>query len=192
MAYAASTAASSAAAAAECAAASAASSAAAAVASAAALAASSAAAASSASRSADQGLPLVHFSVQPEPFLTQNTPYTPRNTPIHHLNTPSLIRQCTTCPTESAHTLSRKVDECKPLPPTRTPRRRLQQRPPRPRRQRRPQTRGLHSSTFQLNISAFCGIGGALRGCLASFQEVAGGMRRWLGCILCQKRLRLS
>ena len=26
--------------------------------------------------------------------------------------------------------------------------------------------RGLHSSTFQLNLSAFCGIGGAFRGCL--------------------------
>jgi len=29
-----------------------------------------------------------------------------------------------------------------------------------------PVTRGLHSSTFQLNLSAFCGIGGAFRGCL--------------------------
>ena len=26
--------------------------------------------------------------------------------------------------------------------------------------------RGLHSSTFRLNLSAFCGIGGAFRGCL--------------------------
>jgi len=26
--------------------------------------------------------------------------------------------------------------------------------------------RGLHSSTFQLNVSAFCGIGGAFRGCI--------------------------
>jgi len=26
--------------------------------------------------------------------------------------------------------------------------------------------RGLHSSTFQLNASASCGIGGAFRGCL--------------------------
>jgi hypothetical protein len=26
--------------------------------------------------------------------------------------------------------------------------------------------RGLHSSTFWLNLSAFCGIGGAFRGCL--------------------------
>ena len=26
--------------------------------------------------------------------------------------------------------------------------------------------KGLHSSTFRLNVSAFCGIGGAFRGCL--------------------------
>jgi hypothetical protein len=26
--------------------------------------------------------------------------------------------------------------------------------------------RALHSSTFRLNLSAFCGIGGAFRGCL--------------------------
>jgi len=26
--------------------------------------------------------------------------------------------------------------------------------------------RGLHSSTFRLNVSAFCGIGGAFRGCV--------------------------
>jgi len=38
--------------------------------------------------------------------------------------------------------------------------------------------RGLHSSTFQLNVSAFCAIGGAFR--------------EHSGCILCQKRLRLS
>ena len=28
-----------------------------------------------------QGLTLVHFSAQPQPFLTQNTPYTPPTTP---------------------------------------------------------------------------------------------------------------
>jgi len=36
-------------------------------------------------RASRQGLTLVHFSAQPEPFLTQNTPYTP---PIHPLYTP--------------------------------------------------------------------------------------------------------
>ena len=33
-------------------------------------------------------------------------------------------------------------------------------------RNRGPQSRGLHSSTFRLSVSAFCGIGGAFRGCL--------------------------
>jgi dsDNA-specific endonuclease/ATPase MutS2 len=28
-----------------------------------------------------QGLTLVHFTPQPEPFMTQNTPYTPPGTP---------------------------------------------------------------------------------------------------------------
>jgi len=31
---------------------------------------------------------------------------------------------------------------------------------------RRLRGRGLHSSTFRLNVCAFCGIGGALRDCL--------------------------
>ena len=35
--------------------------------------------------------------------------------------------------------------------------------------------RGLHSFTFKLNVSAFCGIGGAFRGCLGG----DGGFR---GC----------
>ena len=54
--------------------------------------------------------------------------------------------------------------------------------------------RGLHSSTFRLNVSAFCGTGGAFRGCLGGAQEVNGGITGCLrvGCILCQKRLRLS
>jgi hypothetical protein len=29
-----------------------------------------------------------------------------------------------------------------------------------------PESRGLHSSTFRLNVSAFCGIEGAFKGCL--------------------------
>ena len=52
--------------------------------------------------------------------------------------------------------------------------------------------RGLHSSTFRLNVSAFCGIGGAFKGCLGGVQEVLGGIRGCSGCILCQERLRLS
>ena len=35
-----------------------------------------------------QGLTLVHFSTQPEPFLTQNTPSTTPNTAQHPLNAP--------------------------------------------------------------------------------------------------------
>jgi len=36
-----------------------------------------------------------------------------------------------------------------------------------------PSTRGLHSSTFQLNLSASCGIGGACRRCLQGVQGVS-------------------
>ena len=39
--------------------------------------------------------------------------------------------------------------------------------------------KGLHSSTFWLNLSASCGIGGAFRGCLAvcrGGQGIAGGI----------------
>jgi len=39
----------------------------------------------------------------------------------------------------------------------------------------RPLGRGLHSSTFQLDVSAFCGIGGAIRGCSEGVQEVLRG-----------------
>jgi len=51
--------------------------------------------------------------------------------------------------------------------------------------------RGLHSSNFRLNVSAFCGIGGAFGGSLDCVEEVSG-FQGHLGCILCQKRLRLS
>jgi len=34
------------------------------------------------------GPTLVHFSAQPEPFMTQNLPCTPPNTPYHLLNNP--------------------------------------------------------------------------------------------------------
>ena len=39
--------------------------------------------------------------------------------------------------------------------------------------------RVLHSFNYRLNRSAFCGIGGALRGCLGGVWEVSGGI--W-GC----------
>jgi len=40
----------------------------------------------------------------------------------------------------------------------------------------RPAFRGLHSSTFQLNLSAFHGIGGARRDCVAHVKGVLGGV----------------
>jgi len=52
--------------------------------------------------------------------------------------------------------------------------------------------RGLPSSTFRLNLSAFCGIGGAIRGYQGVVQEVLGAIMGCSGYILCQKRLRLS
>jgi hypothetical protein len=36
--------------------------------------------------------------------------------------------------------------------------------------------RGSHSSTFQLNLSALYGIGGAQRGCVARVKGVSGGV----------------
>jgi len=52
--------------------------------------------------------------------------------------------------------------------------------------------RGVHSSTFWLNVSGFCGIEGVIRGCLGGVHEVLGGIRGCVWCILCQKRLRSS
>ena len=52
--------------------------------------------------------------------------------------------------------------------------------------------RGVHSSAFRLNVSALCGIGCAFMGSLGVLRGGAGGIRLCPGCILCQKRLRLS
>ena len=41
-------------------------------------------------------------------------------------------------------------------------------------------TRGLHSSTSWLNVSALCGIGGALRGCLVGVRGHEGVSRVYL------------
>jgi len=65
-----------------------------------------------------QGLTLVHFSAQPEPYLTRNTPFTPPNTPRHLLNTRKTTpKQSLNAPPipQKALTLSQKVDECKAL-----------------------------------------------------------------------------
>ena len=46
-----------------------------------------------------------------------------------------------------------------------------------------PTTRGLHSSTFRLNISASSGTGAACRGYLGDVWEVSGGVWWCLGCV---------
>jgi len=43
-----------------------------------------------------------------------------------------------------------------------------------------PTGRGLHSSTFQLKVSAFFGIGGVFRGYVRGVYEVPRGVR---GCV---------
>jgi hypothetical protein len=45
--------------------------------------------------------------------------------------------------------------------------------------------RGLHSSTFRLNVSAFCGIGGAIGGYQGVVEAVLGALMGCSGCILC-------
>jgi hypothetical protein len=52
---------------------------------------------------AGHGLTLVHYSGQPEPFLTHNTPSTPPNTPKHPLNTTETTPRSTPYRTESAY-----------------------------------------------------------------------------------------
>jgi len=66
--------------------------------------------------------------------------------------------------------LNWKVDECKPLHsgPEGTQAAHAKQDAGRP----RDTGRGLHSSTFRLNLSALYGIGGARRGCVARVQGV--------------------
>ena len=68
-----------------------------------------------------------------------------------------------------------------------------------PARTATPPGRGLHSFTFQINVSAFCGIGGASKGCLGAIEGVLWGVRGDKGPLwgeqdvfLFQKRLRLS
>jgi len=53
--------------------------------------------------------------------------------------------------------------------------------------------RGLHSFTFQLNVSAFCGIGGAFRGCLGlgfEVEGVLGGVRVYIASETAQVELK--
>jgi hypothetical protein len=46
-----------------------------------------------------------------------------------------------------------------------------------------PVARGLHSSTFQLNVSAFCGTGSASKDCLGAVSGVSGGITECAGCV---------
>ena len=52
--------------------------------------------------------------------------------------------------------------------------------------------RGLHSSTFRLNVSAFYVTEGAFRGYPGGVLGVLGGSKGCLRCIWCWKWLRLS
>jgi len=52
--------------------------------------------------------------------------------------------------------------------------------------------RGLHSSTLQLNLSAFCVTGGAVMSCFGGVLGVLWGMRTVYGVPLSQKRLKFS
>ena len=61
-----------------------------------------------------QGLTHVHFLAQPEPFLTRNTPQTHPTTPEHSLKHPKQPLNAPPVPLK-ALTLSRRVDECRPL-----------------------------------------------------------------------------
>ena len=72
------------------------------------------------------------------------------------------------------------MDECKPLPSDAPPpRTRAAAAPPR--------ARGLHSSTFQLNLSALYGIGVARRDFVARVQGVLGVFMVFMVCrvLLC-------
>ena len=57
---------------------------------------------------------------------------------------------------------------------------------------RPPPPRGLHSSTFQLNLSALHGIWSARSGCVARVKGVSGGVQGVWGVFWCQTRLKLS
>ena len=46
-----------------------------------------------------------------------------------------------------------------------------------------PTGRGLHSSTSQLTVSAFCGTGGAFGVCFRGVDEVSGDIKGSLGCV---------
>jgi len=65
--------------------------------------------------------------------------------------------------------LSAEVDECKPLAPGAHPSSSVGDDGA--------GGRGLHPFTFQLNLGALCGIGGARRGSVARVEWVLGGVQ---------------
>jgi len=133
-----------------------------------------------------QGLTLVHFSAQPEPYLTRNaTLYTP-NTPRHLLNTRKITpEQSLNAPPipQKALTLRRKVDECKPLGPG------WRGRPLLPRlavaaAASRPAVaaaagQGLTLVHFSAQLKRILWDRGAFRRCLGGVEEVSGGIQEY-------------
>ena len=55
-----------------------------------------------------------------------------------------------------------------------------------------PSTRGVHSYTFQLNLSTLYEIGGARRGYVARVKGVLGGVQGVQGVFIYQTRLKFS
>jgi len=55
-----------------------------------------------------------------------------------------------------------------------------------------PSGRGLHSTTFRLNLSALHGIGGERRSCVAHVKGVSGVVEGVQGVFFNQTRLKLS
>ena len=56
----------------------------------------------------------------------------------------------------------------------------------------RPATRGLHSFTFQLNISAFCDIVGPFGGCSGGVSGVSEGIKECLGGVFASETAQVE
>jgi hypothetical protein len=131
-------------------------------------------------RQAIQQCPLIHPSYTPhktliQPLHTPHTPlihpsYTPHTPPIHPSYTPHtpLIHPSYTPHTPLIHPSHTPhaplVHLYIPYPVVRSHTRTVWSDVAHARRV--PSGRGLHLFTFQLNLNAFCGTGGACRGCL--------------------------
>ena len=103
-----------------------------------------------------QGLTLVHFSAQVEPCLTHKSTVHSLNNPYHPLNAGFTTPARTPIP-QKALELSREVSECKPLLPGDNSdycEQNLMSEAE-PSSGELVYGRGLHSSTFQINLSHF-------------------------------------